>query len=665
MAPFSPSFLSVWVPLPFDQAFTYHYDHGDVLPPGTLVEVPFGKRRVYGVVVGHPANVPASVKALKEIERVISPYSLSPWDLTFLSWVATYTFSPVGAVLKMALSAPQALDIPKGKRHPLVIPPLREQTHLTFNDQQQQAVHTLCTALSQETPKPLLLDGVTGSGKTEVYFQAMAEALSRGKNVLVLLPEIALTHQWLERFQHHFGGLPLIWNSAQTPAQRRNVWQAMALGQARVVVGARSALFVPFANLGLIVVDEEHDTSYKQEEGVLYHARDMAVMKGHLMKIPVILVSATPAIETLVNVQTHKYVPVHLTHRFGAARFPTVHIVDRRNRDKHLKHQWISPPLREALSKRLEVGEQSLLFLNRRGYAPLTLCEACGYRFQCPHCSTWLIDHRALHHLSCHHCGYQENYPSVCPNCHDEKTLRPCGPGIERIAEEVETLYPTARFSVMSSDTLESQATMEEEIHKILNRQVDIIIGTQLMAKGHHFPHLTLVGIVDADLGLAGGDFRASEKTFQLLHQVAGRCGRAEAPGEVLIQTHDPENPLMEALTTGDRDAFTAQEMQMRQAANMPPYARLVALILSADTEEVIEKQVFLMRRHAPTHADVVLYGPAPAPLFKIRNQFRWRFLLKAEKISMLQAYLQEWLSRNPLPSTVRLKIDVDPLSFL
>ncbi|MBB4286948.1 primosomal protein N' [Roseospira goensis] len=518
-----------------------------------------------------------------------------------------------------------------------------------------------------------LLEGVTGSGKTEVYFEAMAETLAQGRQVLVLLPEIALTARWPERFQARFGAPPVPWHSDLPRAQRRDIWRAVAFGRAPVVVGARSALFLPFPDLGLIVVDEEHDGAYKQEDGVPYNARDMAVVRARAGGLPVVLASATPSLETVLNARAGRYAHVGLSRRHGGAEMPTLETVDLRaqapekwDRQGVPAQSFLAPPLLDAMAATLARREQTLLFLNRRGYAPLTLCRACGHRLQCPNCAAWLVEHRQRRELRCHHCDFRLPLPERCPACDAPDALAACGPGVERLAEEVAARFPAARLAVAASDTLTGPTAAAALVERIEQGAVDIVIGTQVMAKGHHFPLMTLVGVVDADLGLAGGDLRAAERTFQLLHQVAGRAGRAQRPGRVLLQTCDPDHPVMQALAADDAERFLALEAETRQALRMPPFGRLVALIVSGLDEQAVIAAGKALGRTAPQAEDVEVLGPAPAPLAVLRRQHRHRLLLKAARSVRVQPLVRAWLeAAAPLPPGVRVKVDVDPYGFL
>jgi primosomal protein N' (replication factor Y) (superfamily II helicase) len=544
------------------------------------------------------------------------------------------------------------------------VPPDWRSSGPALSPDQSIAAQRLVKAVETGGFGVTVLDGVTGSGKTETYFAALAAALKAGRQVLVLLPEIALGAQWLERFRERFGVFPAQWHSDIGGAERRDTWRAVAAGRARVVVGARSALFLPFPELGLIIVDEEHDPSYKQEDGVIYQARDMAVLRASLAGIPIVLVSATPSLETVVNVARRRYERVALPRRHAAAELPTVRLVDLR-RERIERGHFLSPDLVGELAATFEAGEQALLFLNRRGYAPLTLCRACGHRFQCPSCTAWLVEHRFTGRLLCHHCGHAEAVPACCPECLAAGALVPCGPGVERLLEEVTERFPAARAALMVSDLLPGPYAAAELAQAMTERRYDLLIGTQIVAKGHHFPMLTLVGVVDADLGLAGGDLRAAERTYQLLHQVGGRAGRAQHKGRVLIQTYMPDQPVMKALAIGDRDRFLEAEAAARRSAGLPPFGRLAALIVSAGDAESCDFAAGALSRAAPQLPGVTVLGPAPAPLAVLRGRHRRRFLVKAGREVRLQAVLHDWLSRVRTAGSAKIQVDIDPYSFL
>jgi primosomal protein N' (replication factor Y) len=529
---------------------------------------------------------------------------------------------------------------------------------------QLAAADALRTTVEQGGYTVSLLDGVTGSGKTEVYFEAVAENIRRGRQTLILMPEIALTAAFRDRFSDRFGVRPTEWHSQLSLRKRARTWSAVAANEVPVVVGARSALFLPYADLGLIVVDEEHDPAYKQEDGAHYHARDMAVVRGSIAKIPVVLASATPSVESEVNARRGRYRRIHLPERFGGARLPQIEAIDMR-RESPPRGRFISPTLAEAVRTSLEKREQALLFLNRRGFAPLTLCRACGFRLQCPHCDAWLVDHRFKRRLVCHHCGFNTPPPTACPKCHASESFAPVGPGVERLEQEAAELFPGARILVLSSDLVESIERLRGELDDVAQGRFDLVIGTQLVAKGHHFPKLNLVGIIDADLGLGNGDPRAAERTFQLLHQVVGRAGRKEGHGVGLLQTHQPEHPVMKALISGDREAFYENEIALREATGYPPFGRLASFIVSANERHAAESFGRALAACAPKDEQVRVLGPAEAPIAVIRGRHRFRLLIKSPRAFDLSNYLREWLAVAPKTSGgVQLEVDVDPMSF-
>ncbi len=666
----APATLRVLLPVPLADAYDYlpmagvETPVGDTvaMPIGTVVDVPFGKRMLAGVVWGKGGgDVPAA--KLKAIANITNLPSLPDATRRFVDWVAAYTLTPPGAVLKMVFGSMRVIT-PKKKDDEYTAPkfdPDFHQPHLSVD--QRKAANELIAKVHGDF-SVTLLDGVTGSGKTEVFCEAVAECLRQGQQALVLLPEIAMTAALIDRFAARFGARPVEWHSELTERQRRLNWHAIARGEAKFILGARSALFLPYKNLGLIVVDEEHEAAYKQEEGVIYHGRDMAVVRANIGKIPVILSSATPSLETVFNVQQKKYGHVILPTRFGKASMPQIETIDLRQQ-KLSSQQFISAPLFEALQKTKAEGQQSMLFLNRRGYAPLTLCRACGHRLNCPHCTSWLIEHKKSSKLHCHHCDYSTRLPDTCPTCHAEGRFAACGPGVERVAEEIKARLPDMRFAIMASDMLDDRKAAEDLVQKMATGELDMLIGTQIMAKGYHFPRLTLVGVVDADLGLSGGDPRAAERTFQLLQQVAGRSGRAEDPGRVMLQTTSPDHPVMKSLLKGDRDAFMAAELAEREAYHLPPIWRLASVTVSGeDTNDVI-RFANALAAAAPQNDKVRILGPAPAPFAMLRGRYRQRILVQAQRNVNLPETLRQWLALVQPPRHLRLLIDVDPHSFM
>jgi primosomal protein N' (replication factor Y) len=591
---------------------------------------------------------------------VLNDYGGLSFTLSELSEMAGVTTSVVKGLVKTGAVSEE--DAPRDMPYPR-LDPMRAGKDLT--DDQAAAAKTLRDAIAARAFGATMLKGVTGSGKTEVYLEAVAECLAQGRQALVLLPEIALTTEFLTRIEARFGARPAEWHSGVTMTERRRCWKMVGQGAAQVVVGARSALYLPFQDLGLIVVDEEHDSSYKQEDGALYNARDMAVLRASYCGARVVLASATPSLETWANVEAGKYDRLDLTSRFGDAVLPEMRAIDMRDEELP-SSRWISPTLQGEVTKRVAAGEQSLIFLNRRGYAPVTICRACGHQIGCDHCDARMVEHRFQKRLVCHQCGETKPIPEACPSCQVEGKLAPVGPGVERIAEEVSDLFPDARVAVLSSDLYGSARALKEMIETIAAGGADIIIGTQIVAKGHNFPNLTLVGVIDADLGLQGSDLRAAERTFQLMRQVAGRAGRSVKPGLALLQTFQPEHPVIRAILSGDDEGFWRAEAEQRKAAGVPPFGRLAGVVLSGpDAPTVFDVAGQLARRDGPLRAvGAQVFGPAPAPIARVRGRHRVRLLIKAAKGVPIQNALRDWAAQVKLPNNVRLQIDIDPQSF-
>jgi primosomal protein N' (replication factor Y) (superfamily II helicase) len=705
----------------------YRVPAGMAVEPGSIVVAPLGPRQLLGAA-WEPERLPSDAEVgdnrLRPLLAVADVPPIREPLRRLIEWTADYYLAPPAAVLRMTLASTSALE---GARlvveyratgdTPDRLTPQREQALERIGDRQglirelatiagvsdgvirglvkcgalrsvevdidspypepdpshappalspdqQAAAQALAADVAARRFQPTLLDGVTGSGKTEVYFEAVAQAIRDGRQALVLLPEIALTEPFLQRFHARFGCEPVAWHSGLRSTQRRRAWRAIASGEARVTVGARSALFLPYADLGLIVVDEAHETSFKQEEGVHYHARDVAVMRGKFEGCPVVLASATPAIETRHQVTLGRYAALQLPARYGLAELPEIEPIDLLAEPPE-RGRWLAPPLVAAMRETLERREQVLLFLNRRGYAPLTLCRACGHRFQCPNCTAWMVEHRLTRRLACHHCGHAEPTPRLCPECQNEDSLVACGPGVERIADEVAALFPEAKVAVVTSDTIWSPAKAAEFVARMDAGDIDVVVGTQLVTKGYHFPNLTLVGCVDADLGLEGGDLRAAERTFQQIRQAAGRAGRGEKSGRVFIQTHSPKAAVMQALVTGDADAFYAAETESRHEAGAPPFGRYAAIIVSSEDQAAAHETARLIGRAAPEVEGMACYGPAPAPLAMLRGRHRYRLLVHARRALDVQDVIRAWLGALDWPAKVRVTVDVDPYNFL
>ncbi len=713
----------VLLPLALEGAYSYRIPPGMTLAPGDYVAVPLGPRQMIGVVWALKPDAGTNMK-LRDVLQRFDMAAMTATHRKFVDWLGAYYLEPAGNVLRMVLRAPGALapqrgqtayritdSVPKrmtpqrgrvldvardglamriselaeaagvgasvvkalvkdGALTEIELPAARPFAEPDLNAggyalslDQKAAAEALRAMVTQRAHKVMLLDGVTGSGKTEVYFEAMAAALAGGAQVLLLLPEIALTQPFLQRVEHRFGCEPAQWHSGMRMRERERVWRGAAEGTARIVVGARSALFLPWKRLGLIVVDEEHETAYKQDDGVPYHARDMAVLYGSIGKFPVVLSSATPSLETLVNVDRGRYGVVKLKDRHGRPELPEIGLIDMKTVTLE-PGTWIAPPLFEKVTQTLAAGDQALLFLNRRGYAPLTLCRACGYRLDCPNCSASLVEHRFRRQLMCHHCGHLEPMPLACPKCLVEAKMVPVGPGVERLAEEAAARFPEARIGVLSSD-LSRGTLLRDALRDVENGHFNLVIGTQLVAKGHHFPHLTLVGVVDADLALESTDPRGAERTWALMAQVAGRSGRGEKPGLALIQTYLPEHPLMQALKQGDRDGYLEQEKAIRESVELPPYGRLAALIVSGLNAPDTERFARGLGKTVPVAEGVTVLGPAPAPIAMVRGRHRWRYLVKAKREVNIQGFLRQWLEGVKPRGSIALQVDVDPYNFL
>ncbi|MCA0422973.1 MAG: primosomal protein N' [Proteobacteria bacterium] len=725
-----PRVAEVLVPVAVPTAYSYRIPSGMAVQPGDTVQVPLGTRSTIGVVW---AVSNRGGDNLKPVEGRHDVPSMRPEMRRFIEWIAQWTLSAPGMVAKMALRDPDAVGPEKPKlgvhatgiapqrltpararvlaaaegglvwrkgalaeaasvstgvidglvddgalsvtalpAEPVALPPDPAHFRQVLTADQSNATATLAATVAERSFSVTLLEGVTGSGKTEVYFEAIAEALRRGRQVLVLMPEIALTSAFIGRFEQRFGVPPAEWHSGVGGGRRDRLWRAVAAGEAKVVIGARSALMLPFTDLGLIVVDEEHEAAYKQGDGVRYNARDMAVVRGRIEGAAVVLASATPSVETRVNADQGRYRHVGLPDRFGGAVLPDLSAVDLR-RHSPPPGRWISPPLERMARETLAAGEQVLFFLNRRGFAPLTLCNRCGHRWQCPNCTAWLVEHRFRRALVCHHCGHTERRPPVCTACGAEDDVRPVGPGVERLAEEVASLFPDARTIVLSSDFPGGTERLRRELQAIAEGEFDIIVGTQLVAKGHNFPLLTLAGVIDADIGLANADPRAGERTFQLLTQVTGRAGRHARPGRGVIQTHQPDHPVIEAILRNDRAGFYAAEIENRRIGGLPPFGRLASVLVSAKDRTVAEEAARRLAQaghrlvaDAPAFTEITVLGPAEPPIAVIRGRHRMRLILKSPRSVDLQRFLRAMIAEaGPMRNGARLDVDVDPMSFL
>lgn len=720
------NYADVLLPQRIERPYTYVVPSDMVVEEGAYVLVPVRNSFVYGVVWSTHQYPQTHTFKIKSIERLAEMPPMPKSLRKLIDWIASYTMSPKGNVLKLAMSVPEVFEnlaekeglreVPSlnygglSDKRKFVIDALRKAeqpltiaeasfnsqvststiramikdeqllvvpipaealswiyTHINLSQEQRTAADKICLKVAEKGYHAFLLDGVTGSGKTEVYFEAIAKAIESGRQALVLLPEIALSSQSIDRFTKRFGAPPVVWHSDVTVAQKRKAWRQILSGEAKVVIGARSALFLPFPDLGVIIVDEEHESAYKQEEGVIYNARDMAVVRANLEKCPVVLVSATPCLETIENAEQGKYTWLRLRNRHADAILPKIHIIDMRKvtTEPGQPRSWISDTLREAIHRAIDNGQQALIYLNRRGYSPLVMCSSCGEKISCPNCTAWLVEHKKANHMMCHHCGYLRLKPEACLKCEESNSLISCGPGVERVAEELMKIFPTYRTEIMASDIMTSVHKLQALLDDLHNGKINIVVGTQMIAKGHHFPKITVVGVVDADLGLAGGDLRSGERTYQLLNQVSGRAGREKLPGHVYLQTYTPHHPILRALVEGRRDDFVEMESEGRRLNNLPPYGRLAALIISSRDKSLIESYVRALARKVPSIEGVHILGPAPAAMAVVRNWHRWRFLLSCPKEIKLQPIIREWLKTTPWPSQIKMQIDIDPYSFM
>ncbi len=709
------------VPIPFD----YLVPEGLNLSPGDYVQVPLRQRSVHGVVWG-PASGDMPASRLREVSGRLAIPPMSRELREFLTRAARYTITPLGMMLSLSFrpawlrvttrsmarcvrrtNAPVE-RVTAGRRSVLLelakcddavpaselarragvgisvvnglirigalelaLPSTDSQIGcapdvISLNSDQAKAAARLSEAVGLQSHRTFLLQGVTGSGKTEVYLDAVRKTVQKGLQALVLLPEIALTEAFVDRMTERMGATPAVWHSRLSNRERRATWHSVAAGTAQIVAGARSALFLPYARLGLIVVDEEHDSSYKQQDRVIYSARDMAVLRAHCAGIPAILATATPSLESYVNVRKGLYERLSLPRRFGMADLPRVRTIDLR-KSRPGPREWLAPPLVRAVNETLGAGGQALLFLNRRGYAPLLVCHTCGHRIGCPHCDVALVAHRSRGAMLCHHCGYQEREPVECPGCGAPNTLSACGPGVERLAEEAGRRFTGARLSVLSSDAVADGEPFSRELAAVASGEVDIVVGTQIVAKGHHFPRLRLVGVVDADLCLSGSDFRAGERTFQTIRQVTGRAGRVGGQSVALLQTADPENAVIRAIVNGDEEAFLSRLTREREAAKAPPFGRYVAVVVSSRDADAARRTALELRRNASIleREGIRLLGPVPAPIARLRDHWRWRFLITSRRAGGMQRIVAAWRDSVAPRASVRVVLDVDPQSFL
>lgn len=661
--------FEVLLPMPFNNTFTYKTTLDLNLNPGNFVKVPFREKIVNGCI--WPTNKDSIQtieigKVRNIIEKITIP-SLPISTISFIEWFSQYNCCFLGLTLKQYLNVPKIFDKPKRliqRKERIQEKVTKKIVERKLSDEQEVASKKLISSVTDKCFSVSLLDGVPGSGKTIVYLEAIKSLLNSNKQILVLVPEITLTNQFLETFQSIFGSVPEQWHSNLTPKQRKIIWKDIINGKVKVIVGARSALFLPFKNLGLIIVDEEHDGTFKQEDSISYNARDMAIVLAKKNDIPIFLVSATPSLETYQNAMQGKYRHIRIAERFGKAKMPDINLIDLRSYKPKIGSS-LSPKLLEEIKVTIGKKEQAMLFLNRRGYAPLTLCSKCGFRIECPNCHTsWLVEHKIHNKLYCHHCGYNIKTVKDCPKCKNKNTLIPYGTGVEKIEEEIKKSFPKISICTLSSDLIKGKGEISDTLNKIIKGKIDLIIGTQILAKGHHFPQLTLVGVVDSDISLIGCDMRASEKTFQILTQVAGRSGREKKAGRVFLQTYSPDHPVIKSLIFGNRNAFFKEELRLRKNYHLPPFSKLASIIISGKNEKEIINTSWKIKNSFPNYEGVKILGPAPSTLSKKAGRMRWRLLIKSKKTTDLSALIRKSLAVIKHKSRVKIKIDIDPTNF-
>ena len=655
-------FANILVAYSLDQEFTYSFRENQLIKIGSIVQISFRNKKYLGLVNSIFYETQINIKKIKPIEK-ISTYSLSKKNIKFLDWVASYNLIPRGLVLKMILPNSDAYfkeDSEASITENSLIP-----NYLKLNETQSLALKKIEKCILHNDYITILLDGMPGSGKTEVYFDLIAKNILNKRQSLILFPEVSLTNEFIKRVEQRFSNPPDIWHSKITLAKKRKIIQRVINGDSQILIGARSALFLPFKNLGLLIVDEEHDASYKQEEKGIYNARDMAVVRGSIEKFPIILVSATPSLETIYNIDQQKYLHVKLKNKFSNTPEPKIKIIDMKSQ-KLKKNNWVSSLLKETIASKLEKKQQTLLFINKRGYAPMIICKNCGHKFTCKNCSSYLVEHLKDKKLLCHHCGYKLNsFKIKCQSCNNvDETFIDYGAGIEKIFNEISRDFPSAKTCLFSSDHIKSSDDLNKKVEQIYNNEFDIVIGTQLITKGYHFPHLTCVGVIDADMTLRGGDLRASEKTYQMLYQVAGRSGRGDIPGEVYLQSYFPNNETIQDLTKMNREKFYDKELNIRKKAKLPPVAKMAAIIVSGRNISEVTQSCLNLLRSMPRLDNVDFYGPAPAPLSRLKGRHRQRFLIHEKKGRKIQKIIQHWLSKIPQNSNVNITVDIDPQNF-
>ena len=655
--------INILLPIKFDQAFTYLCDISLNLEQGDYVLVPFRNKEIVGIVWEKNVPGPKKIKLKKIIKKINFP-KLTKNNISFIKKFSQYNISSLGMTLKLFLYEKGLDAILKNK----ISGDYNEYKIQRFKKNNLSALQTksyqeVSQNINFSSYSTTLVHGVTGSGKTLIYFEIIKEALKKNKQVLVLLPEIALTKQIAERFKDYFEAEPALWHSSISEKKKKNIWKGVSENKIKLVLGARSSIFLPFQNLKLIVIDEEHDSSYKQEEGVSYNARDMSILRASIEKFPILLVSATPSIESYYNSKNKKYFYVSLTERYKNISLPNIEIVDLINAPAD-KGKFISNQLIPKLKKIIKEKQQVLFFLNRRGHSTYIMCYECKKRLVCPNCSIGLVFHQTSKKAICHYCDYKTSLNQKCTNNKDcEFTFY--GLGIERVFEEVQLIFPETKIQIFSSDSINNNKNSEQIINDIEKNKIPILVGTQLISKGFHFPSLNYIVVINSDTNFLGSDIRASEKNFQLLQQLSGRAGREENKAKVFLQTNDPSNKILHSLSNSDPKVFYEEELLFRERAYLPPFSKLVSIIVSGANQFEVEKISKKLKQSFLLQEKIKIYGPVTAPIFKIRGKYRMRLLLKYDVSLFPQKFIKNWLDMNIVSKNIKLEVDVDPVSFL
>jgi len=650
--------VAVLFPKIFDHPFTYKSEISESLKPGDFVKAPFGSSEITGVIWPNEQKTKKKFK-IRKITKKINVENLNSTMIEFISWFSKYNLVPLGMSLKMCLLNKDVVE--KNFNEEFNKFKIKSTNkNILLNLEQKKSLAFIRSA--GHNYNVTVLEGVTGSGKTLVYFKRIKDFIDKDLQALILLPEIALTNQFSRKFEEFFGKPPAIWHSGTSKKNKSIIWKGIVKGKIKIVIGARSSLFLPFKNLGIIIVDEEHDASYKQDEGVSYNARDMAITRASLENIPISLVTSIPSVETYNNIINKKYSMTSLSKRYKEASLPNIEIINLHSEVLN-KNYWIANKTINKVNKYLDKGDQVLFFLNRRGYAPFVICKKCGYKFQCPNCSINLNFHKKLNKLLCHHCGHKS---LLFRNCKDGKkcNLLFCGPGVERIFAELKKIYPNKKIEIFSSDTLKKNKSIDILLNKIEKKKIDILVGTQLLSKGFHFPKLNCIVVVDSDFTSHGYDLRAAEKNVQLYHQLSGRAGREGNISTIFFQTYTPDDEVLLNISKNDPHAFLEKELLLRKEKKLPPFYRLISLIISGKNELSIMKYAISIKSKLPKINGVNILGPVFAPITKLKKKYRCRILIRYPKNLFIQKYLSQSLNKIKILSEIKLEVDVDPINF-